>query len=339
MRPEQIAEMVFYGGVSILNSLSYLLMSPCIESIGIKAERRNFILSFLPIMVLMVICVACSDSPVEEDNQDEEAPDLEKIVKDMVLIPAGEFLMGSTDDKGLSNEHPQHRVHLDAYYIDQYEVTNAQFKEFVDATGYVTEAELRGWTYVRYPGGWEEHIRQANWRFSEGPKSDVRTKLGHPVVQVSWNDAKAYADWAGKRLPTEAEWEKAARGTDGRRWPWGNVFALEIDGVIVHANFNTKGTMLVGQLPTGVSTYGVHNMAGNVREWVADWYANDYEHSPQMNPKGPDRGEFRILRGGSWFNRGSNNLRCALRMPANSEYSNNFIGFRCAWDFTLSNGR
>jgi len=203
--------------------------------------------AFLSTMVLMFICMACSNSSVEEDEQYKEAPDLGKILKDMALIPAGEFLMGSPEGEGAFDEHPQHVVYLDAYYIDKYEVTNVQFKEFVDATGYVrfadcfvprdcfassfllatprnrlrltvTDAERRGWGYVWpiWPPG--TAVLGVNWRLPKGPKDDMRAEENHPVVQVSWNDAKAYASWAGKRLPTEAEWEKAARGTDGRRW-------------------------------------------------------------------------------------------------------------------------
>jgi len=277
---------------------------------------------------------------MENEPQDEK-PYLDSILKNMVLIPAGEFLMGSPDGEGLSNEHPQHRVYLDAYYIDRYEVTNAQFKEFVDATGYVTEAERNGKAYVRHVWPPGIYIRGANWRFPRGPEKELRAESNHPVLQVTWNDAVAFANWAGKRSPTEAEWEKAARGTDGRRWPWGNIFNLEIDGVTVHTNQHViYGTTPVGQFPTGVSPYGVYDMAGNVREWVMDWYAADYyENSPKTNPKGPDSREFRVLKGASWTNSHESNFRCALRAVSKPDFSSDFIGFRCARDFTLSNGR
>jgi len=312
-----------------------------------KRKLHPYTKTCLPIAmtVLMIICMACSNSPIEDQN--EETPDLENILKDMVLIPAGEFLMGSPDGEGLSNEHPQHQVYLDAYYIDRYEVTNAQFKEFIDATGYVTETEQRGggWVLYRKYGVGRRRITWAggaNWSHPKGVidnMQDIKEKMDHPVVQVSWNDAVAYAQWAGKRLPTEADWEKVARGTDGRQWPWGNLFNLDIGGITIHANINNEDTVPVGQFPTDASPYGVCNMAGNVREWVADWYASDYyEQSPHAKPTGPKDGNFRVLRGGSWANSDNRNMRCAVRVPQAPDYSSHFIGFRCVLDFASSNG-
>jgi len=219
----------------------------------------------------------------------------------MVYIPAGEFLMGSNDGYG---EKPQHRVYLDAYFIDIYEVTNEQFARFVDATGYQAE------------GNWKEYF--------------TSSKEKHPVVNVSWNDANAYCKWAGKRLPTEAEWEKAARGTDGRKYPWGN----EWDSSKCNSSGDSdgyEGTAPVGSFPAGASPYGVMDMACNVWEWVADWYDKDYySRSPQQNPQGPDSGIGRVLRGGSWYDSYAIFLRCAnrgSRGPSNMSLSS---GFRCA---------
>ena len=291
---------------------------------------------------LITICMACGSSPTkdEEREQNVEPPDL----TDMVLIPAGEFLMGSPEGEGAFDEHPQHVVYLDAYYIDKYEVTNAQFKEFVEVTGYVTDAERKGYGEVWNPkGGWYvlNNFAGVNWRSPnawrvpqynlEYPDEWKYWLMSHPVVQVSWNDGQAYAKWAGKRLPTEAEWEKAARGTDGRKWPWGNMFDLNIENTTVHANVAGESLMLVGSFPTGVSPYGVHDMVGNVQEWVADWYAGDYyARSPKNNPKGPLNGIARVLRGGSWRHLKIHHVLSTNRSYQVPDYCSNFVGFRCA---------
>ena len=317
---------------------------------GMEISPNRFkirIKTCLPIVTtaLMVICMACGNSPVEEDNQEKiKTPDLEEILRDMVLIPAGEFLMGCSEGEGAFDEHPQHKVYLDAYYIDKYEVTNAQFKEFVEATGYVTDVELKGIGEVWNPrdvGNCLLYFNGVTWRHPNAwvanrphPKAWENQDIvgNHPVVQVSWNDAQVYATWLGKRLPTEAEWEKAARGIDGRKYPWGNVFNLNIEGVTVHANINSHGLVPVNQFPTGVSSYGVSNLIGNVLEWVADWYAPDYySHSPYGNPKGPDTGGLRVLRGGSWRHVKSHHVLSASRSYQTPDYTSNFVGFRCAW--------
>ena len=307
----------------------------------------------IAIMVLMVTCAACSNSPISEDEQDKESPDLGKILKDMALIPAGDFLMGSPEGEGAFDEHPQHTVYLDAYYIDKYEVTNAQFKEFVEATGYVTDAERKKygevWNPKESPTSRKENFGSVNWRrpnawrdteaYPNRPHPDawenynIMDQMDYPVVQVSWNDANAYAIWAGKRLPTEAEWEKAARGTDGRKWPWGNIFDLNIKGLTVHANIGSDGPQPVGCLPTGISPYGIYNLTGNVQEWVSDWYAPDYYNMscPKNNPKGPDSGKFRVLRGGSWKHVKGYHVLSTSRSFQVPDYTSNFVGFRCAW--------
>jgi formylglycine-generating enzyme required for sulfatase activity len=216
---------------------------------------------------------------------------------EMVLVPAGEFLMGSDDG---ADEKPPHRVYLDAFSIDKYETTNALYRRFMDATN-----------------------RAAPWYWSDA-KGNGATQ---PVVGVSWGDADAYCRWAGKRLPTEAEWEKAARGTDGRKYPWGEQWDAS------RANWGESKlgkTAPVGSYPGGVSPYGAHDMAGNAWEWVADWYDKDYyQRSPERNPKGPDSGSARVLRGGSWFY-DAFYLRTANRdgyTPVSRSY---VIGFRCA---------
>ena len=242
----------------------------------------------------------------------------------MALIPAGEFLMGSKEGKGDKDEHPQHRVYLPAYYIDKYEVTNGQYYQFWLADG--------GEKSKHTPASYGSAYSIGDWPEVE------KTKPNYPVVGVSWFDAQAYCQWAKKRLPTEAEWEKAARGTDGRTWPWGNDFNKNIDDKNKHSNRwdgddgydNTIAP--VGAYPTGVSAYGIYDMAGNVWEWVVDWYDKDYYgKSPQNNPKGPDRGKLRVVRGGSWRNR-ENIQRCANRYYCYPGIWGNTLGFRCVKD-------
>ena len=313
------------------------LRSPTTSSYGIKTCWWFIIIS------LMSAPLACSNSPIEDENHEQivEQPDL----TGMVFIPAGEFLMGSPEGEGAFDEHPQHKVYLDSYYIDQYEVTNARFKKFVEATGYVTDAERKKYGDVWNPKGGMLSLRNfggVNWRSPNAwrlPTLDLPHPdaweyylMNHPVVQVSWNDAQAYATWAGKRLPTEAEWEKAARGTDGRMWPWGNVFNIDIEGETVHANIASDYLLPVDSFPTGVSPYNVYDLAGNVEEWTADWYAADYYiHSPRNNPKGPDNGIARVLKGGSWRHQKSHHVLSASRNYQAPDYSSNFVGFRCAW--------
>ena len=202
---------------------------------------------------------------------------------EMVLVPAGEFIMGS--EEGDADEKPRHRVYLDAFYIDKYEVTNARFQQFVQATGHRTQAEREGSGYTGDKSGL---VDGANWRAPRGPGSSIAGLEQHPVVSVSQEDAKAYCTWAGKRLPTEAEWEKAARGTDGRTYPWGNQF----DSTKGNFDGKNKGTVPVGTYEGGKSPYGAYDMAGNVWEWVADWYGeNYYKNSPARNPQGPASGD------------------------------------------------
>ena len=271
---------------------------------------------------------------------------------ELVYVPAGEFLMGSPDGEGEDDEHPQHTVYLDAFWIDETEVTNAMFAAFVQATDYKTDAEKGGcgWVYQPDEDAWE-CINGADWQHPRGLKSNLDGLSEHPVVQVSWNDASAYCQWAGRRLPTEAEWEKAARGpstgsgqaTDGRTYPWGNAWDVNstrrLNFADKHTDFDWSDkdvddgyqyTAPVGSYPVGASPYGALDMAGNVWEWVADWYAADYySHSPDRNPTGPASGECRMLRGGSWHN-GQFNVRSANRDLGAPDYRYNFIGFRCA---------
>jgi len=228
---------------------------------------------------------------------------------DMILIPAGEFLMGSPEAKGNDDERPQHKVYLDAFYIYKYKVTNGQFARFVKETGYKAEGD-----WMRYA------------------KSGRET---HPVVCVTWNDAWAYCRWAGGRLPTEAQWEKAARGTDGKEYPWGNTWdrnrcnwheGPKVSGMA--DIYSGRGTAPVGSFPSGVSPYGVHDMAGNVWEWCSDWYDMDYyRSSPSRNPEGPGHGGNRVVRGGCFVD-GSNGVQSAFRDSFGPSDQNIILGFR-----------
>jgi len=251
--------------------------------------------------------------------------------ENMIYVPTGAFVMGSSADAGHYDETPAHRVCLSGFYIDRHEVTNAQFKEFTETTGYITEAE-------------DATVASAyTWRRPYGPDSNAEDIPNHPVVCITWNDANAYAAWAGKRLPTEAEWEKAARGTDGRRYPWGNAnltgteaniadktVELEWSDTSNDDRYNTASP--VGSFPKGKSAYGVEDMSGNVWEWCFDWWNSSYyETSPPDNPTGPEIGEFKIIRGGSWFS-GADAARTSQRMYFRPEGSSAAIGFRCVKD-------
>jgi formylglycine-generating enzyme required for sulfatase activity len=253
----------------------------------------------------------------------------------LVYVPAGEFQMGSIE--GSDDEDPVHTVALDAFWLDQHEVSVAQFQAFAVATGYETEAEQEGWGWVWRGEGWEK-VDGADWQHPYGP--DSRAEDEHPVVQVSWNDAVAYCTWAGRRLPTEAEWAYAARGPEAQIYPWGDEF----DGTLCNfCDVNCEPswadqavddgyamTAPVGSFPDGASWAGALDMAGNVWEWVADWYQADYyDDAPRENPKGPETGEYRGLRGGSWGS-SARIVRSATRHRNTPTTWFASVGFRCA---------
>jgi formylglycine-generating enzyme required for sulfatase activity len=216
----------------------------------------------------------------------------------MVLVPEGTFAMGS--DSGQANEQPVHQVYLDAYYIDKYEVTNALYKECVEA------------------GICDRPTNTTKYNSSQYAQ--------HPVTWVYWDMAKEYCEWRGARLPTEAEWEKAARGTDERAYPWEGGLSKSF------ANYgnNVGDTTAVGSYPQGVSPYGAYDMAGNVEEWVSDWYGeNYYAISPRSNPTGPESGDYHLLRGGSW--KFDHNVSTTSRNMFLRQYPENYyFGVRCA---------
>ena len=231
-----------------------------------------------------------------------ETPEIDGMT--MLYVPAGEFQMGS--DNGERDEKPVHTVYLDAFWIDQSEVTNAMYAKCVEARECDPPSSTGSRTRESYYG---------NAEFGD-----------YPVIYVSWNDAVAYCEWAERRLPTEAEWEKAARGTDERTYPWGNT----IDSSYANYNSNVGDTMAVGSYEKGASFYGAYDMAGNVWEWIADWYGSDYyASSPSSNPTGPDSGSARVLRGGAWVNY-NDFARSAYRGRGDPASSNVNLGFRCS---------
>jgi len=264
-----------------------------------------------------------------------EAPKKAPIDFDWVTIPAGEFLMGSDparDRLAYDDETPQHRLYLPAYRIARTPVTVAQFAAFVAANpGYRTTAEQRGSAW-NWTGSEWKNIQGADWAHPRGPGSDVRDRQDHPVTCVSWDDAMAFCRWAGVRLPSEAEWEKAARGTDGRLWPWGD---REQDERLCNFNMNVGDTTPVGRYPDGASLYGVLDMAGNVWEWTRSLWGKDVQKPDYRYPYDPNDGRedpnapdtvLRVLRGGSFWT-GARYVRCAVRGRLSPDNRGDF-GFR-----------
>lgn len=227
----------------------------------------------------------------------------------MIMVAEGEFLMGMKDDDplGLVWTTPQRRVDLMAFYIDKHEVTNKDYRQFIKATQHRLPYDKRYDTIYNWSNG----------KFSVNLDD-------HPVVLVDWHDADSYCRWVGKRLPTESEWEKAARGTDWRKWPWRGEFDRFMANTV---EFGVKMTMPVGSFPKGVSFYGVMDMAGNVFEWTSGWYrgypGTKYEH--------PDYGEkYRVIRGGAWTSAANPYAFTFSRSSQLPSYKHRSLGFRCA---------
>ncbi len=268
---------------------------------------------------------------------------LTKTPADMVRIPGGTFAMGTND--GFPFEGPVHSVTIKPFLLDRHEVTVGQFARFIKATGYKTEAEKFGWAGVFDParGQWTKGDG-ANWRRPDGPNKPA-AQLSEPVTQISHADALAYAHWAGKRLPTEAEWEWAARGDlPGKTFPWGDDLTPKGKPVANwwQGEFPARDTGEDGfkgrRAPVGrfaPNGYGLYDMAGNVWEWCGDWFDPDYyARSPKTNPRGPASGDERVIRGGSWmcslnYCRG---FRAAARSHSAPDSGLNNLGFRCARD-------
>ena len=290
----------------------------------------------------------------------------------MALIPGGDFLMGTDDPIGFpgDGEGPIRSVRLNSFYMDTYAVTNTQFEQFVRETGYKTEAERFGWSFVFHmfvgikarrafrgqvaDAQWWWGIDGAYWRRPEGPGSNLKQRWNHPVTHISWNDATAYCHWAGKRLPTEAEWEYAARGgLSQKRYAWGDDLTPGGEhrcniwqGTFPYENSaddGYKGTAPVDAYePNG---YGLYNLSGNVWEWTHDWFSPTFHiqaghiemgHVSGLrdNPQGPPRGQAKTIRGGSYLCHDSycNRYRVAARTSNTPDSSTGNLGFRCVSD-------
>ncbi|UGU16186.1 formylglycine-generating enzyme family protein [Sinomicrobium kalidii] len=327
--------------------------------------------------------------PVNSDSA-TEIPQGKTSHEGMVWIPGGEFVMGASDNEGRPDEYPAHKVKVKGFWMDETEVTNARFREFVEATGYVTTAEKAPeWEDIKkqLPPGtpkppdsvfvasslvftppdhpvslnnaaqWWSWVKGADWRHPEGPESSIEGKDNYPVTHISWDDANAYAKWAGKRLPTEAEWELASRGgLKNSKYPWGNE-AIEEGKPKANTwqgNFPNKNTdwdtfglaAPVKSFPP--NEYGLYDMAGNVWEWCADWYRNDYyeqlKEKTTENPKGPDDSydpmeptvPKKVIRGGSFLCNASycKGYRVTSRMKSSPDTGMQHTGFRCVSDKT-----
>ncbi|GLR18656.1 formylglycine-generating enzyme family protein [Portibacter lacus] len=328
------------------------------------------------VFICLAFLVSCSDSEPKE------------AISGMVFIPAGTLNMGGDNEQASEDEYPKHATKVNGFYMDETEVTNAEFKKFVDATGYITVAEREiDWEVLKKdippgtpkppdsllqpgalvfhqtsqpvalddPSKWWSWTIGASWQHPLGPDSDIKDKMDHPVVQISWEDAEAYANWAGKRLPTEAEWEWAARGgQDGQIYPWGNEAVDKVghqyanfwQGLFPYENSKKDGFITTAPVksfpPNG---YGLYDMAGNVWEWCQDWYDSNYYQKEDAAKKGTDGPSVsynpmnpyqasKVMRGGSFLcnDEYCSGYRNARRMQSSPDTGLNHAGFRCAKD-------
>jgi len=278
----------------------------------------------------------------------------------MVRLEGGEFLMGTDDPVGFpgDGEGPVRAVTLRPFWIDTVVVSNARFAEFVDSTGYVTEAERYGWSFVfsgllpdDFPPThgaaqtpWWRQVFGADWRHPEGSHASIEDRMDHPVVHVSWNDAMTFCVWTGRRLTTEAEWEYAARGgLEQRRYAWGDELTPygEWRCNIWQGTFPSRNTLEDGYHGTAPidefepNGYGLYNVSGNVWEWCSDWFHPRFHAGgPLHNPTGPPYGQAKVIRGGSYLCHHSycNRYRVAARSSNTPDSSTGNMGFRCARD-------
>lgn len=301
-----------------------------------------------------------SSSPTSKFNFTQTAK--KASLSNMVLIKRSTFLMGTADEDQIvtDGEGPVRPISVRSFYMDRYAVSNSQYKEFVEATNYQTDAEKYNWSFVFHllllendrkyiiqtasTSPWWYAVQGANWAHPEGPSSTIADRLDHPVVHISWNDASAYCEWAGKRLPTEAEWEFAARGgLVQQRFPWGNE--LEPNGKHVcnvwqgdFPDLNTASDGYIGTAPVhaySANGYGLFNMSGNVWEWCSNWFSPTYHlQDTNNNPQGPFTGQMKAMRGGSYLCHASycNRYRVSARTSSTPDSSTGNLGFRCVID-------
>ena len=281
-----------------------------------------------------------------------------RVVGEMASIPEGTFLMGSDDEISYQGdgEGPVHEVSLSPFLIDVHAVTNTQFATFVEDTGYLTDSERFGWSFVfagllpdEFPptrgasdAPWWRQVEGADWRHPEGLGSVIDDRASHPVVHVSWADASGYAAWAGKQLPSEPQWEYAARGgLQGARFPWGDELAPGGEQLCNtwQGLFPTKNTEEDGWYGTSpadafpANGFGLYNMIGNVWEWCADWFdTTSRDKISRVDPQGPPDGELRVLKGGSFLCHASYcaRYRPAARIGSTPDSGASNVGFRCS---------
>jgi len=370
------------SGIGICAVGIVVAIAGCKQSSGKIAERKDSI----PVGDTVMSCTANLPSRFAVGTStDSIAAKGNSSYAGMVKIPGGDFQMGAADKEGRADEYPQHAVHVDGFYMDATEVTNAQFKEFVKATGYVTTAERTpDWEELKkqLPPGtpkpadsllvaaslvftppakdvalndvsqWWQWVKGADWKHPQGPSSSIKGKEHYPVVQVSWDDAMAYAKWAGKRLPTEAEWEWAARaGLTNQPYTWGNeaVEKGQPKANIWQGHFPDRNTVADGFARVApvrsfaANAYGLYDIAGNVWEWCADWYRSDYYAQAGakklVNPAGPSASHDpeepsvpkRVVRGGSFLCHASYcaSYRVSARMKTSPDTGLEHTGFRC----------
>lgn len=299
---------------------------------------------------------------IAEYNHNFQLREKRLVQGEMVYIPGGSFLMGTNNKEGFpaDGEGPIQRVTMDPFYIDPHTITNKEFQRFIEGTGYITEAEQFGWSFVFHlfisatvakkvksrvqSAPWWWVVEGATWKTPEGPDSSIENRMDHPVVHISWNDAQAYCDWVGKRLPTEVEWEFAARGgLEQKRYPWGDEFTpggkhyCNIwQGKFPYVNDEEDGYVATAPAksfhPNG---YGLFNVSGNVWEWCSDWFSKAiHKRGGIDNPKGPKTGATRVMKGGSYLCHYSycNRYRVAARTSNTPDSSTGNIGFRCVMD-------